>query len=988
MIVDKNTTWETLMKNGLIDVRTHNCSKRAGFVTIQDMLDYLTNGKSLFNIPNCGPKTIAQFNRIMEMCGVSCESVNTSTALTYAIIKGCKYDFENKGIKPLLSNPHLLFRNLSFFEKNKLKELYNTPKETTEIIAQVFKSRFPDYEAFFIGMLYGTKIIAERDSNLNLPDYLKYLILVRYFLLQFDSTCKPTTSYYIYVRQNLIDLESQICRTKGEIIFEQFVLEGRIEIAETRLKNIAKQELSTRAYNILESAFSSFTNLINLMFLDKNNFIQEFPQKHARKTYDEIYNFLSRVHDETNIIKTLDVEELRIQAEQQEYPYLNSYQVKFLKEYIELHGHLPLLFIAYNYILSSDNIQDRIFRDFHGLDYVFKDLNTIVVETGLSYERVRQITNHGFCSATRKYLQNFHIGFYDYFNTSCFQIDKDFIERICEEESLDIPFESAIAIIKCTLEAEQYTSNNFSWLVSSIVNKRIKSSGIFKIVHETLKNDCRYKDTLINIRETIGNDCPDEIVNFIRNYYRDSSELNIVDDTIVIPLNEIYLDKALKTILTHLKEPISLEELYNQYCIQFPNNKHITYKDFRVQVPNLKIIKKIGYNYGLSSWDIFVPKSIRDCVIHILENSTTSIRADKLTEKVQKHFPSTSQRSITASMQNDQDGRFVHFTSDYYGLADKKYDDKYIVEIPQEKVSFEDRTLTLQLFIETYHRFPVNSTDCGEEEASLANWYGRVKRKEISISTNDQIYFDEIISPYYNIGYPEDGNEYLFWQYCESYRDFVLKNYELPSSENKMHSWMRQQISKYEAMLFETNRKIIFENMLRELQPFGFYTNYNLSQDSLLMVNEENVIYGTSEIDIEKKDKGIDSDSGNDVLIKYEHLFSSLHTHKLKGSLAPHKAILLIAILNLIDSGELGNMIFISDNLKEEFEKVKNEFPYNKALFKPDIYTPFNHMSSEPFWHYDQECSIAYIDEELYNLIQQANVTDSLELLLIENYKS
>lgn len=83
----------------------------------------------------------------------------------------------------------------------------------------------------------------------------------------------------------------------------------------------------------------------------------------------------------------------------------------------------------------------------------------------------------------------------------------------------------------------------------------------------------------------------------------------------------------------------------------------------------------------------------------------------------------------------------------------------------------------------------------------------------------------------------------------------------------------------------------------------------------------------------------------------YIDAFSSLHTAKMKGHKAPHKAVLLIAILDLIDEGQiLGPQITLSDELVNRFNEVWRRYLGNSAIFTPDITKPFFHMQHESFW--------------------------------------
>lgn len=88
----------------------------------------------------------------------------------------------------------------------------------------------------------------------------------------------------------------------------------------------------------------------------------------------------------------------------------------------------------------------------------------------------------------------------------------------------------------------------------------------------------------------------------------------------------------------------------------------------------------------------------------------------------------------------------------------------------------------------------------------------------------------------------------------------------------------------------------------------------------------------------------------------YIDLFSSLHTAKIKGHKAPHKAVLLITIIDLIDEGKILNpQIELSDELVKRFDEIWRRYLGTSAVFTPDIAKPFFHMQHEPFWRLTQK---------------------------------
>lgn len=133
------------------------------------------------------------------------------------------------------------------------------------------------------------------------------------------------------------------------------------------------------------------------------------------------------------------------------------------------------------------------------------------------------------------------------------------------------------------------------------------------------------------------------------------------------------------------------------------------------------------------------------------------------------------------------------------------------------------------------------------------------------------------------------------------------------------------------------------------------------------------------------------------------------------GVMAPHKAIMLISIIDLIKSNKItSNIIPADDLLAEAFKKNWNHFVANRkefSHFKCSIWTPYWHMKNETFWHFrtiqhnfnvdslvpaGQTASIgairshiqyAFLDVALYELLQNADLREIFKEILIDTYK-
>lgn len=121
---------------------------------------------------------------------------------------------------------------------------------------------------------------------------------------------------------------------------------------------------------------------------------------------------------------------------------------------------------------------------------------------------------------------------------------------------------------------------------------------------------------------------------------------------------------------------------------------------------------------------------------------------------------------------------------------------------------------------------------------------------------------------------------------------------------------------------------------------------------------------------------------------RYVELFASLRTQVQEGKPAPHKAILLLSMIDLIASGEIKtNRIDMSSALIKQFKWnwkifVNDERGNNSKLIR----TPFKHMGSEDFWNVSPDEKYAFIESPLFFLLKEQENRITLRNVLIKTY--
>lgn len=155
--------------------------------------------------------------------------------------------------------------------------------------------------------------------------------------------------------------------------------------------------------------------------------------------------------------------------------------------------------------------------------------------------------------------------------------------------------------------------------------------------------------------------------------------------------------------------------------------------------------------------------------------------------------------------------------------------------------------------------------------------------------------------------------------------------------------------------------------------------------------------------------KGLTSTEMDIPFIDYEKMFANLNVNVFEGKAAPNKAILLLAIIKLLEDEELiENCIVPDKTLAKAFDEEWQYYFKNRKT--PSAWTPYYRMRTEPFWHFkpnggDELISeinrepdkmtigklrslikYAYIDKSLWGYMQEDLSRCQLRELLINKY--
>ena len=127
----------------------------------------------------------------------------------------------------------------------------------------------------------------------------------------------------------------------------------------------------------------------------------------------------------------------------------------------------------------------------------------------------------------------------------------------------------------------------------------------------------------------------------------------------------------------------------------------------------------------------------------------------------------------------------------------------------------------------------------------------------------------------------------------------------------------------------------------------------------------------------------------------YIGLFGNLNTNNRYSRKSPHKAMLLLTVIEMYEKGLLSdNVIRYDEELKKQFVSVWSKFLNDETEFQPSAYLPYWYMQSESFWHIIpkrgkediislfRDSHVKPSESKLYDCVDYAELDDDLYFLM------
>lgn len=91
--------------------------------------------------------------------------------------------------------------------------------------------------------------------------------------------------------------------------------------------------------------------------------------------------------------------------------------------------------------------------------------------------------------------------------------------------------------------------------------------------------------------------------------------------------------------------------------------------------------------------------------------------------------------------------------------------------------------------------------------------------------------------------------------------------------------------------------------------------------------------------------------NGDAKLDYYKDLFCRLNVNRSGGRVAPHKAILLLTVMDMIEREEIDTpFIPITRALENNYKRNWERYVVEESPFRCVLNYPFYHLASSPFW--------------------------------------
>lgn len=137
----------------------------------------------------------------------------------------------------------------------------------------------------------------------------------------------------------------------------------------------------------------------------------------------------------------------------------------------------------------------------------------------------------------------------------------------------------------------------------------------------------------------------------------------------------------------------------------------------------------------------------------------------------------------------------------------------------------------------------------------------------------------------------------------------------------------------------------------------------------------------------------------------YKEAFANLNVHKKGKIIAPHKAIMLLTVMDLIDTEDINSpFVPLSGTLEKRYKSIWDTYVPQDGHYKCNMHYPFFHLSSSNFWEMQKLSTFeesddytsmpmlkrsfagALLHQDLFDILSNEENRAILKEVLIDNY--
>ena len=800
---------EDPIKGGKLSVRALNCCKVIGVTNMYELKDYVDlNG--LWNIRNCGKKTIMELQNAIY---------------NFAYVEEKERD--------MYDNNSIVYTAFPSLYDKEINEVYNDciMHSNSEVVS-FFQTCFPSIGSFYEKLFNNSSSIFIDDNNLKTEIILESWQLIIRILKETNEVLrakkyKNNTVGFFELRLNkcILYVTEQFEVVKSSLLISRMP-KTLLDVLNYEFNRI-KDSLSTRARNILDREYISYSNICFFCFQKLENYkdVNYCGNKTAKEIIDAyssfplyIYNLNCSVSSEQ---KCLIVSSL--------FPFVKREYTKDISIFKDKYGYYPFFKILSVYFRTSNDRNDVIINKAKGLTQPVTPLFAIAEEYNLTKERVRQlVVNFRFNDSISKIFQLINSENYPFISDDIISPDiiyRDILER--EFSTYDyFTIESLIGMLSLYkgLKVIDYEGRIF------LVNKDIYDNFDFNLsladisktvsarTTENMSLPINFFITNYIVNQGVNIDRVRNIIIFILN--------NVVgievdkDYNIMLKQNAIDVESEFFKILESNGSPMHFNDLCKLLRERFPEVSYAdgTLRSFLFNSERISAIGKASI-YTINKWNIS-KLTIRALIREILEQSNNPLSLDEIVDFLALKGRKTTKNSINSTIISDEKCEYVKFKGGLIGLASKKYcsiyqlADKYLTS----RKTFEDRLSDFVSFIDVNHHIPFSTSD--ENEASLCRWYKNILKGNIFLTNEQRQKFDSEMLE--RTEYIMTSSEFAFIEKCKDFKYYVSKELELPNTRSDMslYSWFfktRQNIH-----TLDGKKKHAWEELIDFLSEYGF----------------------------------------------------------------------------------------------------------------------------------------------------------------------